>query len=233
MVRFTSIFALLLLTGCPDETVVITPVPDPGLQLIDGSYELRIIDITSIECDGVRGSDLIGQSLYASLETVGTGATLSVEGIELKGGHSGGILSVDGSVSYDYEVGCYEVEDSDGDDTSTSNDSDDEPDSGDSSSGSGGSSTGSKGGGGSTGCVEPDEPETVTYSMALDAQVHSTRSAIGDLSIAMEGCSAEVVVSMSWGPQAQPVPMVEEETEPVEEGEEVEVPCDDDEADCG
>ncbi len=178
MARFTSVIALLLLTGCPDDTVIVDPpVPSSGIQLIDGAYELRVLDITSIECEGVRGRDVIGQSLYGSLQTAGTDATFTFEGMELTGSHSGGWLSVSGSISSDEDPGCYETQDDDSD-SSTSNDP--------------------KGGG--TGCVDHEQPERAAYSVSIDAQVHSVRSAMADLAIDVEGCAISVVVSMAWGP---------------------------------
>lgn len=219
MIRFTSIFALLL-TGCPDETVVITPVPDAGIQLIDGAYELHVIDVTSIECDGVRGRDLIGQTAYARLSTVGTNAAFNFEGIEMAGSHTAGWLSVDGSMSVDGDVSCFETQDvpSDDEDAEDSNES---------------RGGGSKGGG-STGCAEQEESERATYNVALDAQVHSTRSAIGDLSIDMDGCAFSVVVSIAWGRESEsPQVQAEGGGETREAEEVVEVPCDDDQTDCG
>ena len=225
MVRFTSIFALLLLTGCPDE---VTPVPPPvqtgpGLQLIDGAYEMRVLDITSVECEGVRPRDLIGESLYGYLETSGTRADFNFEGVELKGSHANGQLSADGSVSMQYDCQYAETdEDADSDESNSSSTR-------------GGSSGGSSGGtSGGADCGEPD-PEPTTYSVALAAQIYSERSAIADLSIDMEGCAVSVVVSMAWGPEGDD-PVVSKQTRENETGEEEgieEEPCDEAQEDCG
>lgn len=168
--RSSILLSVLLLTGCPDETVTVPPDEDsssPGVQLLDGDYELRVLDVTSIACEGVEASQFVGQSFYGALETRGTEATFSVDGYELAGSHRGGELSVEGELTYDYA---------------------EEPNHRGGDSGEGG------------GSEAPDSNMEAPHGwMSLDAKIHSTRAGIGDLSFEMDGCSATVVVSLAFG----------------------------------
>lgn len=213
-----SSFALLFLFGCPD----IDPVPMPqrpdagsGLRLTDGAYELKIVAVDDLNCDGSQPQDLIGETIEVDIESDEDVALISFDGWLLEGSYSGSTLYAEGA----YFVETHDQSDERPDDDAPPHDGDDEGDrpprddegdtgvavayaSEEDSAGSSGS------GGGSAG--HDDQPdhddrpeEEAVGSGVLDLTLRSPRVADGTFSIALPRCSATVQVALTYsGPSA-------------------------------
>ena len=110
MIRFSTIFSLIALstlTGCFDEEpIVLAPEPAPvGIELIDGSYEVQIVAVEEIACQGMRPRDLVGETLSMDLRQLnGPKVQMDWDGVALYGSMKDSALSVSGGESVWYDT---------------------------------------------------------------------------------------------------------------------------------
>lgn len=211
---------LLALAGCYDEDRPIQrdpPGPDPvALALEEGAYEVQVLDVVSLACDGQRPADVVGQSLYGQLFVEEDQAGLDLQGWFLEGAMTGGQLSLAGELIWDEPVPVDDGDTAVDDDPDTDSDTDVD------------TSPPDSGGGADERPDEDERPEELRGSMRLEAAIVSERLASGTLAVEMPGCAMELEVAMLFAGRSGggEEPPVYEEVEPVPGSE-----CDG--ADCG
>lgn len=102
-------FIFLSLFGCydnielsPKHPPTATPTPEyPELQ--EGGYELQIVQVNQLQCQGMRPADLLGEELWVDLGFTDRGIELDLDGIMLHGPMKDGLLSAHGSDSISYD----------------------------------------------------------------------------------------------------------------------------------
>ncbi|MFZ5476186.1 MAG: hypothetical protein ACOZNI_05370 [Myxococcota bacterium] len=215
-------FALALsLLACWDDHDVIVDPPPPtdGPALRAGAYEIQILDVTSLACEGVRPQDVVGQSLSADLFVSGDRVEIDFEGWILTGDMSGGSLFADGTSEWAEPVE---------EDDEVDYDDDEEADA------PRGSDSGEAGAkcDADPGVPEEEERGDELYA-AISATVISEHLGSGSLFVEAPGCSMDLEMAMLFvGPERdEDVVVVEPEPREEEEGGE-EPPCDPD-SDCG
>lgn len=221
MIRISSLFSLIALstlTGCFDEEPIVLPDdPTPsGVELIEGSYEVQIVAVEEIACQGMRPRDLVGETLYVDLAQLnGPKVRVDWDGLALYGSMKDSALSVSGSeaIWYDDTAVGETGTDTDTDTAPPDDGSDTDPvgeedtggaapepgdcgDSGDTSTGSGGSSEdtgGSSGGSSGSDCgdtgSEPGDPgdADMIMELSMDLVIRTDRIADGRFTYRFEG----------------------------------------------
>jgi hypothetical protein len=201
VVRPWSFLVLLALSACEDPLFP-SPAPARRVLLEAGSYELRVVGVQSVDCDGATPRDFIGKVLPAELALSSRNAFLSVDGLVLHGDMSGGDLYVEGSVEPEPPV---MEDDREPGEPGGDGDADVPPDSG---------STGS-GSSGSGGATEPGPRPDAPFA-SLDAAIRDPHFAEGAMRVSAPRCEVDLDVALAFVEGGDRPIAVEETTEPDE-----------------
>jgi hypothetical protein len=210
------VLSLSLLACWEEETIVDVAEPTPAPALREGAYEIQVLGVEHMACEGVRPQDVVGQSLHANLRVAGETVAIDFEGWELAGTMADGALFAEGSATWEHDypddvdveapgsVGAGES-DADVDEGEVGYEEEEAP--------------------------RDEPPAGEGFYAALDVDVMSERLGGGFLTLEMPGCSFDLEVAMLFGAPGEP-PVVVVPDEPAEEPGGEEPPCGR-ETDCG
>lgn len=215
--RRASLCALLALAACDDHDVIVDPPADEARPVLAaGTYQMRIVDVAELACEGMSRGELVGQSVSAELAVRGDAVTFAFGGWVLRGDMADGNLYVEGTVEDvvvehdddDTDTDVDTGEDEDGvvseeddreaacadapEDTEDRDDREDREDRED----------------------EGDSPPPGDGFVSLDARILAIDQADGRLSFSLPGCEMDLAVVLERGEEEPPV---YEEDEPRED----------------